>query len=93
MVTYGVVGHEMSGTGDWALFSQASDLAGVVNLVVLKDAEFLLLPLVLILLGGGVLLLLALFTTTSKSEHEMEDGLLFTGSNLIISKIIQTSAI
>ena len=88
-----MVGHEVTGAGNWAFFSQPSHLAGVINLVIFKDTELLLLSLMLVFLGGGVLLLLALFTTTSKSEHEMKGRLLFPGSNLIISKIIQTSTI
>ena len=88
-----MVGHEVTGAGNWAFFSQPGHFSGVINLIIFKDTELLLLSLMLVFLGGGVLLLLALFTTTSKSEHEMKGRLLFPGSNLIISKIIQTSAI
>ena len=66
----------MSGAGNWALLSQAGDLARVIDLVVLEDAEFFLLPLVLVLLGGGVLLLLALLSTTTQAEHQVEGRLL-----------------
>jgi len=71
-----VVGHEAARAGDRAFLSQTSDLAVVVNLVVLKNSELLLLVLMLVLLGGGVDLLLSLLTTTSKSEHKVKSGLL-----------------
>ena len=51
--------------GSRALAAQTLDLAVTVNLVVLQDGEFGLLPLVLDLLRGGVDLLLALLTTTT----------------------------
>jgi hypothetical protein len=50
-----------------ALFSQTLDFTVGVNLVVLEDRHFDLLPLMLDLLGGAVSLLLALLTTTSET--------------------------
>ena len=90
--TYGVGGHEVTGASNWALLSEAGDLAAVVDLivesvkveevddylVVLEDSELLLLSLMLVLLGGGVLLLLALLTTTTKAEDQVKGGLLLS---------------
>merc|ERR1712126_500065 len=59
-----------------ALTSQASDLAILVNLVILEDRKLDLLPLVLDLLGGGEGLLLALLATTSQAKDKMEGGFL-----------------
>lgn len=59
--------HEDTSTalGLWALAPQALDLAVAIDLVVLKDRELRLLPLVLDLLGGGVHLLLALLGSST----------------------------
>jgi len=59
-----------------ALTSQASDLAVLIDLVVLEDRKLDLLSLVLDLLGGGEGLLLALLATSSQAEDEMEGRLL-----------------
>merc|ERR1712240_849926 len=59
-----------------ALASQASDLAILIDLVVLKDRKLDLLSLVLNLLGGGEGLLLALLATSSQAEDEIEGRLL-----------------
>jgi len=65
--THGIVG---------ALAAKTLNLAIRVHLIVLKDGELVLLPLVLDLLGGGVNLLLPLLATTTQAEHEVEGALL-----------------
>jgi len=59
-----------------ALSSQSLNLAIAVDLVVLENGQLGLLSLVLDLLGGVVHLLLALLGTASKSEDEVQGGLL-----------------
>jgi hypothetical protein len=59
-----------------ALPPETLDLAIAVDLVVLEDSELGLLPLVLDLLGSGVHLLLPLLGSSTKTEDEMESGLL-----------------
>merc|ERR1711942_46385 len=70
--------HENAGTAILVgtLSSQASDLAILINLVVLEDRKLDLLSLVLDLLRGGVVLLLALLAATSQAEDEMKGRLL-----------------
>ena len=60
-------GHEDTSTAGLlrALPPQTLDLAIAIDLVVLKDGQFGLFPLVLDLLGGGVNLLFALLGTTT----------------------------
>merc|ERR1712198_377059 len=58
------------------LTSQASDLAVLIDLVVLEDRKLDLLSLVLDLLGGGEGLLLALLATSSQAEDKVEGRLL-----------------
>lgn len=78
VVTIFVGGHEDSGTAGLAgaLATQTVDLTVFVDLVVLEDGEFDLLPLVLDLLGGGVILLLALLGATTETQHQMKRRLL-----------------
>lgn len=78
VVTIFVGSHKDTGTAGFAgaLTTQTVDLAVFVDLVVLEDGEFDLLPLVLDLLGGGVILLLALLGTTTQAQHQMQGGLL-----------------
>ena len=78
VVTIFVGSHEDSGTAGLAgaLTAQTVDLAVFVDLVVLEDGEFDLLPLVLDLLGGGVILLLALLGATTEAQHQVQSGLL-----------------
>jgi len=64
--------HGLSG----ALPPQALDLAVAVDLVVLEHGQFRLLALVLDLLGRGVHLLFALLRTSTKTQHQVESGLL-----------------
>merc|ERR1712112_540502 len=70
--------HEDTGTTILVgtLTSQASDLAVLIDLVILEDRKLDLLSLVLDLLGGGEGLLLALLATSSQAEDEMEGRLL-----------------
>jgi hypothetical protein len=72
------VSHEDTGTAGLrlTLSSKSLNLSVIVNLVEVEDSKLVLLSLVLDLLGGGVDLLLSLLTTTSKSQDEMESGLL-----------------
>lgn len=71
-------GHEDTSTAVLlrALSPQSLDLAVAVDLVVLEHGQLGLLSLVLDLLGGSVDLLLSLLGTTSKTEYEVEGGLL-----------------
>merc|ERR1719384_432340 len=57
-----------------ALTTEASDLAILVNLVVLEHSKLRLLFLVL--LGGGVVLLFPLLGTTTKTQYKVKGGLL-----------------
>jgi len=73
-----VVGHKGSSAAllVGALTAQTSDLAALVDLVVLQHGEFDLLLLVGNLLGLGVDLLFALLATTAKAEDKMKGALL-----------------
>merc|ERR1719384_756306 len=59
-----------------ALTTETSDLAILVNLVVLEHSKLRLLFLVLVLLGGGVVLLFPLLGTTTKTQYKVKGGLL-----------------
>ena len=71
-------GHEDTSTTSLArtLTPETLDLAVTVDLVVLEHGELGLLTLVLDLLRGGVDLLLTLLGTATKTEDEVECGLL-----------------
>lgn len=79
------VSHENTGTTGLGLTlsSESLNLSIVINLVEVEDTKLVLLSLVSDLLGGGVDLLLSLLSTTSKSENEMEGGLLL---NVVVRK-------
>merc|ERR1712141_621787 len=66
--------HASTALGVSALATQASDLAVLVNLVVLEHGQLGLLLLVLVLLGGGVVLPLP--GATTQTQHEMQGRLL-----------------
>ena len=73
-----VLGHEDTGTTAFsaAFVAQASNLAVLVDTVVLQDGLGDLLALVLDLLGGGVGLLLLLLGTTTQAQDQVESGFL-----------------
>jgi hypothetical protein len=79
--------HEDTSTalGVGAFTTKTSDLARLVNLVVLKNSQFDLLLLVLDLLGGGVGLLLALLTTTEQFGVKVESAVVL---DTIESKVL-----
>lgn len=53
-----------------------SDLAILVDLVVLEHSQFDLFLLVLDLLGGSVHLLFTLLATTTQTQHQVQGGFL-----------------
>lgn len=71
-----VLGHKDTSTTGRALLAQTSDLAVVVDAVVLQHSELNRLALVLDLLGGSVGLLLLLLGTTTQAQDKMQSGLL-----------------
>ena len=74
-VSVGVVSHVGSRGALFALDLQLGDLAGVVDVEVLKDGLGSLLVLVANLLGLGVNLLLSLLLTTVKGQAHVDGGL------------------
>lgn len=76
--TVSVLGHENAGTAAFsaAFIAQASNLAVVVDTVVLQDGLGNLLALVLDLLGSGVGLLLLLLGTTAQAKDQVKGGFL-----------------
>jgi hypothetical protein len=66
----------------FALDLQLGDLAGVVDVEVLKDGLGSLLVLVADLLGLGVNLLLSLLLTTAEAEDHVNGGLLLETEGL-----------
>ena len=76
--TVSVVGHEhtRSTVGVGALLAKAGDLVLVTNLVELEDGQLDGLVLVGDALGGAVHLLLSLLGTSTKTEHQVQGGLL-----------------
>ena len=74
-VSVGVVSHVGGRGALFALDLQLGDLAGVVDIEVLKDCLGSLLVLVANLLGLGVNLLLSLLLTTVKGQAHVDGGL------------------
>jgi hypothetical protein len=74
-VSVGVVSHVGGRGALFALDLQLGDLAGVVDIEVLKDGLGSLLVLVADLLGLGVNLLLSLLLTTVKGQAHVDGGL------------------
>ena len=74
-VSVGVVSHVGARGALFALNLQLGDLAGVVDIEVLKDGLGSLLVLVANLLGLGVNLLLSLLLTTVKGQAHVDGGL------------------
>ena len=74
-VSVGVVSHVGGRGALFALDLQLGDLAGVVDIEVLKNGLGSLLVLVADLLGLGVNLLLSLLLTTVKSQAHVDGGL------------------
>lgn len=56
--------------------TKSADFAIFIHLIVFQHSQLDLLPLMLVLLWGGVRLLLPFLSATTKSQHEMESGLL-----------------
>ncbi len=77
-VSVGVVSHVCGRGALFALDLQLGDLAGVINVEVLKDGLGSLLVLVADLLGLGVHLLLSLLLTTVKGQADVNGGLCIT---------------
>merc|ERR1712226_234594 len=73
-----VGGHEDAWAADGvrADLPQTLDLATVIDLVELEDAQLDLLGLVLVLLRLGIGLLLPLLGTTTQAQHQVQGGLL-----------------
>ena len=71
-VSVGVIGHVGSRGALFALNLELSNLAGVIDVEVLKDGLGSLLVLVLYLLGLGVDLLLSLLLTTVKGKADVD---------------------
>ena len=74
-VSVGVVSHVGGGGALLALNLQLGDLAGVVDIEVLKNGLGSLFVLVADLLGLGVNLLLSLFLTTVEGQAHVDGGL------------------
>ena len=81
-VSVGVVSHVGGRGALFALDLQLGDLAGVVDIEVLKNGLGSLLVLVADLLGLGVNLLLSLLLTTAKAEDHVNGGLIFKAEGL-----------
>lgn len=64
----------------WREEAPPSDPRSPAHLVVLEHGQLDLLPLVFVLLGCGVGLLLPLLGTASQPQHQVQSGLLQTGS-------------
>lgn len=56
--------------------TKSADFAIFIHLIVFQHSQLDLLSLMLVLLWGGVRLLLPFLSATTKSQHEMESGLL-----------------
>lgn len=78
-----VESHESSGTTDVAGGAEEVNRSIVTDLEVLEDSELGLLSLVGDTLRSGVNLLLTLLTTTTKTEDQVESGLLL---NVVVRK-------
>jgi len=76
VVTIVVLGHEASNSGDGRVLSKPDNLSSVLNLVVLEGLKRNGLVDTLVLLGLGVNLLLPLLSSSTKTEDQVQGGLL-----------------